>query len=98
MMFGLAACWPRTGIDGVPAPAAITRSKFRLVMVCVTFDSFFFFRYPSVVYFRANSCQCQFLDNLLMKRRDLLKGAAVLPVIGARADVPPHLWQGFDFG
>src|ERR1700693_1375809 len=33
-----------------------------------------------------------------MKRRDLLKGAAALPVIGARADVPPHLWQGFDFG
>src|ERR1700693_1424606 len=33
-----------------------------------------------------------------MKRRDLLKGAAALPVIGARADVPPHLWEGFDFG
>ena len=33
-----------------------------------------------------------------MKRRDLLKGAAALPVIRAQADVPPHLWQGFDFG
>ena len=33
-----------------------------------------------------------------MKRRDLLKAAATIPVIGARADVPPHLWQGFDFG
>ena len=33
-----------------------------------------------------------------MKRRDLLKGAVALPAIAARADVPPHLWQGFDFG
>jgi hypothetical protein len=33
-----------------------------------------------------------------MKRRDLLKGAAALPVIRARADVPAHVWQGFDFG
>src|ERR1700733_9832563 len=98
MMFGSAACWPRTGTDAVPAPAAIARSKSRLVIWCSTFDSFFFFRYPSVVYFQANSSQCQFPDNPSMKRRDLLKGAAVLPVIGVRADVPPHLWQGFDFG
>ena len=33
-----------------------------------------------------------------MKRRDLLKGAAALPLISARADVPAHVWQGFDFG
>jgi hypothetical protein len=33
-----------------------------------------------------------------MKRRDLLKGASVLPALAARADVPGHLWQGFDFG
>lgn len=33
-----------------------------------------------------------------MKRRDLLKGAASLPVLSVHADVPPHLWQGFDFG
>ena len=34
-----------------------------------------------------------------MLRRDLLKGAVVIPaVIAAAADVPAHLWQGFDFG
>src|ERR1700704_3413606 len=33
-----------------------------------------------------------------MKRRDLLKSASILPAMSARADVPPHLWQGFDFG
>src|SRR5580692_10262334 len=33
-----------------------------------------------------------------MRRRDLLKGVAALPVISARADVPAHVWQGFDFG
>ncbi len=33
-----------------------------------------------------------------MKRRDLLKGVALLPALAARADVPPHLWQGYDFG
>jgi hypothetical protein len=34
-----------------------------------------------------------------MRRRDLLKGALVVPaVLAAHADVPPHLWQGFDFG
>jgi len=34
-----------------------------------------------------------------MLRRDLLKGAVVLPAaIAAAADVPEHLWQGFDFG
>ena len=34
-----------------------------------------------------------------MLRRDLLKGAVVIPAaIAAAADVPAHLWQGFDFG
>src|SRR5260370_1264162 len=33
-----------------------------------------------------------------MKRRDLLKGAALIPALAARADVPPHLWHGYDFG
>ncbi len=32
-----------------------------------------------------------------MNRRDLLKVAAALPA-AARADVPAHLWQGYDFG
>ena len=32
-----------------------------------------------------------------MRRRDLLKGALLLPAAMA-ADVPPHLWQGYDFG
>src|SRR5882762_4653292 len=33
-----------------------------------------------------------------MKRRDLLKGAALIRALAARADVPPHLWHGYDFG
>ena len=34
-----------------------------------------------------------------MLRRDLLKGAVVIPAaLAAAADVPAHLWQGFDFG
>src|SRR5580704_4548672 len=33
-----------------------------------------------------------------MKRRDLLKGALLLPALAAYADVPPHLWQGSEFG
>jgi hypothetical protein len=34
-----------------------------------------------------------------MRRRDLLKGAVLLPAaMAANADVPEHLWQGFDFG
>lgn len=33
-----------------------------------------------------------------MHRRDLLKGALALPAVMAAADVPAHLWQGFDFG
>ena len=34
-----------------------------------------------------------------MRRRDLLKGAVVLPVaLAANADVPAHLWQGYEFG
>ena len=33
-----------------------------------------------------------------MRRRDLLKGVVVLPAALAAADVPPHLWQGYDFG
>src|SRR5271170_1056538 len=33
-----------------------------------------------------------------MKRRDLLKGAAALPALSARADVPAHPWQESDFG
>jgi hypothetical protein len=32
-----------------------------------------------------------------MHRRDLLKGALVLPAAMA-ADIPAHLWQGYDFG
>ena len=32
-----------------------------------------------------------------MNRRDLLKAGALLPA-AACADVPPHLWQGYDFG
>src|SRR5882672_3510190 len=32
-----------------------------------------------------------------MRRRDLLKGAALLPAIAANADVPAHLWQGYNF-
>jgi hypothetical protein len=30
-------------------------------------------------------------------RRGLLKGATALPAMAAHADVPPHLWWGFDF-
>jgi hypothetical protein len=36
-----------------------------------------------------------------MKRRDLLKAAALLPALPGLpsfADVPAHLWQGYDFG
>ena len=34
-----------------------------------------------------------------MYRRDLLKGAILLPAaLATGADVPEHLWQGFDFG
>ena len=33
-----------------------------------------------------------------MERRDLLKGALLLPALAAYADVPPYLWQGSDFG
>lgn len=34
-----------------------------------------------------------------MRRRDLLKGAALFPAaMAANADLPEHLWQGFDFG
>jgi len=34
-----------------------------------------------------------------LKRRDLLKTAAAgLPMVAARADVPAHLWEGYDFG
>jgi hypothetical protein len=34
-----------------------------------------------------------------MRRRDLLKGAILLPAaLGASADVPGHLWQGYNFG
>lgn len=34
-----------------------------------------------------------------MRRRDLLKGALLLPAVAAAgADVSPHLWQGYDFG
>jgi hypothetical protein len=34
-----------------------------------------------------------------MRRRDLLKGAVLLPAaLGASADVPGHLWQGYNFG
>ncbi|HEX4488808.1 MAG TPA: hypothetical protein VH088_21205 [Terriglobales bacterium] len=35
-----------------------------------------------------------------MRRRDLLKGAVLLPAAAAAlaADVPEHLWQGYDFG
>ena len=38
-----------------------------------------------------------------MRRRDFVKaGAALAALTGApryaRADVPPHLWQGYDFG
>jgi hypothetical protein len=34
-----------------------------------------------------------------MRRRDLLKGAVLLPAAAALAvDVPEHLWQGYDFG
>src|SRR5579871_2311933 len=61
-------------------------------------DSFFFFRYASFDYFRAKIPDCQFRPDTAMKRRDLLKGAAALPALSARADVPAHLWQGFDFG
>jgi hypothetical protein len=32
-----------------------------------------------------------------MRRRDLLKGAVVLPAALA-SDVPAHLWQGYSFG
>lgn len=32
-----------------------------------------------------------------MRRRDLLKGAALLPALAAGADVPAHLWQGYNF-
>ena len=34
-----------------------------------------------------------------MRRRDLIKEAALFPAaMAANADVPEHLWQGFDFG
>ena len=33
-----------------------------------------------------------------MRRRDLLKSALLFPAALAAADVPPHLWQGYDFG
>src|SRR6184192_2204937 len=33
-----------------------------------------------------------------MNRRDLLKGAALLPAVAAVGDVPSHLWQGYEFG
>src|SRR6266571_846965 len=33
-----------------------------------------------------------------MNRRDLLKGAALLPAVAAASDVPAHLWQGYEFG
>ena len=34
-----------------------------------------------------------------MRRRDLLKGAALFPAaMAANADLPEHLWQGLDFG
>ena len=34
-----------------------------------------------------------------LRRRDLLKGAALFPAaMAANADLPEHLWQGFDFG
>jgi hypothetical protein len=35
-----------------------------------------------------------------MRRRELLKAVAVMPaaLAAARADVPAHLWQGYDFG
>lgn len=34
-----------------------------------------------------------------MRRRDLLKAAIVMPgaALAAKADVPPHLWQGYEF-
>ena len=41
---------------------------------------------------------------MTMRRRDFVKaGAALAALTGgasreARADVPPHLWQGYDFG
>jgi hypothetical protein len=31
-----------------------------------------------------------------MRRRDFLKAAALMPAV-ASADVPAHLWQGYDF-
>src|SRR6185369_12666219 len=34
-----------------------------------------------------------------MQRRDFLKAAAMVPAtLAASADVPSHLWQGYDFG
>src|SRR2546421_4671709 len=33
-----------------------------------------------------------------MNRRDLLKGAVLLPAVAAAGDVPTHLWQGYEFG
>lgn len=34
-----------------------------------------------------------------MRRRDLLKSAVLLPsVVAAGADIPAHLWQGYEFG
>jgi hypothetical protein len=33
-----------------------------------------------------------------MNRRDLLKGAILLPAAAAAGDVPAHLWQGYEFG
>ena len=36
---------------------------------------------------------------MTMRRRDLLKAAVVVPAaMAANADVPAHLWQGYDFG
>src|SRR5712692_8740342 len=36
---------------------------------------------------------------ITMRRRDLWKGAVLLPAaLGASADVPGHLWQGYNFG
>ncbi|WP_321473836.1 hypothetical protein [uncultured Paludibaculum sp.] len=33
-----------------------------------------------------------------MRRRDLIKAAAALSALPAAADVPTHLWSGYDFG
>ena len=36
------------------------------------------------------------LKNARMRRRDFLKAAVLMPAV-ATADVPAHLWQGYDF-